>query len=190
LSFELSYAGQRVFVNSGTSEYGIGPERLRQRGTAAHNTVTVDGQNSSEVWSGFRVGRRARPLAVSVGQDDGENFYAQATHDGYRYLRSKPLVSRRFVLSPSRLFIIDELSFNANAEARFHLHPTALLELLNPNEAVLELPDGATLRVTSEGSDMRVEDSTWHPEFGLSIPNLCLVLPLVAGRAKLSIESI
>jgi hypothetical protein len=37
---------------------------------------------------------------------------------------------------------------------------------------------------------MRVEDSTWHPEFGLSIPNLCLVLPLVAGRAKLSVESI
>ena len=50
LSFELSLHGRRVLVNSGTSVYGIGAERLRQRGTAAHNTLTVDGADSSEVW--------------------------------------------------------------------------------------------------------------------------------------------
>ena len=58
LSFELSISGRRVLVNGGTSTYEIGPERLRQRGTAAHNTVVVDGQDSSEVWSAFRVGQR------------------------------------------------------------------------------------------------------------------------------------
>ena len=50
----MSLFGQRLFVNSGSSLCRIGPERLRQRGTAAHNTVTVEGQDSSEVWSGFR----------------------------------------------------------------------------------------------------------------------------------------
>lgn len=35
LSFEWSLFGQRVLVNSGTSEYGLSPERLRQRGTTA-----------------------------------------------------------------------------------------------------------------------------------------------------------
>ena len=59
LSFELSLFGQRVLVNSGTSQYEAGPERSRQRGTAAHNTVIVDGHDSSEVWAGFRVARRA-----------------------------------------------------------------------------------------------------------------------------------
>ena len=49
LCFELSLFGQRVLVNSGTSRYGTGQERLWQRGTAAHNTVTVDGHDSSEV---------------------------------------------------------------------------------------------------------------------------------------------
>ena len=67
LSFELSLFGQRVLVNSGTSCYGLGPERLRQRGTAAHNTVVVDGENSSEVWGGFRVAGRARPTGIDVG---------------------------------------------------------------------------------------------------------------------------
>jgi len=41
LSFELSLYGQRLLVNSGTSCYGTSEERLRQRGTAAHNTVEV-----------------------------------------------------------------------------------------------------------------------------------------------------
>src|SRR5690606_9343789 len=66
LSFELSLHGRRVFVNGGTSTYEANAERLRQRGTAAHNTVVVDGQDSSEVWSAFRVARRARPWGADV----------------------------------------------------------------------------------------------------------------------------
>src|SRR5690606_11840873 len=64
LSCELSLYGQRVLVNSGISQYGEDAERHRQRSTAAHNTVEVDGENSSEVWAGFRVARRARPFDV------------------------------------------------------------------------------------------------------------------------------
>ncbi len=61
LSFEMSLFDERIFVNSGISCYGESSERLRQRGTAAHNTVVINDQNSSEVWGGFRVARRARP---------------------------------------------------------------------------------------------------------------------------------
>src|SRR6202041_1111387 len=53
LRFELSLGNRRVLVNSGTSQYGADAERQRQRGTAAHNTVVVDGQDSSEIWAGF-----------------------------------------------------------------------------------------------------------------------------------------
>ena len=60
LSFELSVGGQRVFVNSGTSEYGLSLKRLRQRKTFSHNTVEVDCKDSSQVWSSFRVANRAR----------------------------------------------------------------------------------------------------------------------------------
>ena len=59
LSFELSLSGQRIFVNSGISEYGLSEERLRQRQTKAHNTVSVNDLSSSQVWSGFRVAKRA-----------------------------------------------------------------------------------------------------------------------------------
>jgi uncharacterized heparinase superfamily protein len=59
LSFELSLFNERFLVNSGTSCYGISPERLRQRASAAHNTLVINGQNSSEVWGSFRVARRS-----------------------------------------------------------------------------------------------------------------------------------
>ena len=62
LSFELSLFGQRVLVNSGTSCYGVGVERLRQRGTTAHNTVVINGDNSSEVWSGLGWPDAPNPL--------------------------------------------------------------------------------------------------------------------------------
>ena len=65
LSFEFSLFGQRLIVNSGTSEYGFGTERLRQRGTFAHSTLSINGVNSSDVWSGFRVGSRARQALLS-----------------------------------------------------------------------------------------------------------------------------
>lgn len=189
LSFELSWEKHRVFVNSGTSEYGTGPERLRQRGTAAHNTVIVEGRNSSEVWSGFRVGRRARLQAISVGADEHGTQYAEATHDGYRYLRGRPLVSRRFELNERRLLVTDTVSTNVQAEARFHLHPLVNIISMTSDCVVLALPGGGQLRLQCDGDPLRLEDSTWHPEFGVSIPNHCLVLPLVAGRASLSVES-
>src|SRR5690606_18932694 len=64
LTFELSLGRRRVIVASGVSTYEPGPERSRQRGTPAHNTITVDGRDSSEVWASFRVGRRARVFDV------------------------------------------------------------------------------------------------------------------------------
>lgn len=188
LSFELSWEKHRVFVNSGTSEYGTGPERLRQRGTAAHNAVIIEGQNSSEVWSGFRVGRRARPQAISVGVDERGTQYAEASHDGYRHLRGRPLVYRRFELNERRLLITDTVSTKTQAEARFHLHPLVKIASMTSDAVLLALPNGEQLRLQFTGDPLRLEGTTWHPEFGTSIESSCLVLPLVAGRASLSLE--
>jgi uncharacterized heparinase superfamily protein len=123
LSFELSLGGQRVIVNGGTSEYGDGPVRSWERSTAAHSTVEVAGQNSSEVWAGFRVGRRARPSAVVVERQPDKLVIA-GSHDGYRYLRGRPTHRRAWQFSSSQLEIVDCLSGAAvPARARFILSP-------------------------------------------------------------------
>jgi uncharacterized heparinase superfamily protein len=188
LSFEFSLFGQRLFVNSGTSVYGTGAERLRQRGTAAHNTVIVSGRNSSDVWSGFRVGRRARPIDPRVARES-ETLVAEAAHGGYRLLPGHPLHRRRWELSPNALRIEDTVSApNLEAESRFHLHPDVRIEQSEANGGSCNLPGGEEINWRANCGTVRLEPSTWHPEFGVSQPNTCLVLPLTAGHASLQVS--
>jgi len=189
LSFELSVAGQRVLVNSGTSCYGLGAERLRQRGTAAHNTVVVDGLDSSEVWGGFRVARRALPMSPKVAAE-GDAIVASCGHDGYTRLRSGLFHRRRWHLLPQAIQVDDEVvGGHSIAEAMYHFHPDVLIIPRDGAKAGdAQLPNGKRLRWSAQGGEARIEPGTWHPRFGESKPNRCLVLRLEAGRASLRLS--
>lgn len=183
LSFEFSLFGRRVFVNSGTSVYGTDVERQRQRGTAAHNTVVIDDQNSSDVWSGFRVGRRARPFDIASGQD-GDVRFAEGSHCGYRHLPGQPIHTRRWELSPKTFRVIDRVSARqSSAFARFHLHPDVALTQYNETGGKLVFNDGRRVLWRAKSGPAQIEQTTWHPEFGKSVANTCLVLPLTDGDA-------
>lgn len=209
LSFELSLCGQRVLVNSGTSCYGTTPERARQRGTAAHNTVVVNGEDSSEVWGGFRVARRARPLDVKFMV--GEVVWVQGSHDGYRRLPGRPMHVRRWELDSGKLVVEDVVSGRYEwAEARFHFHPAVHLCAQQLDGADSDsmshersfpggdsavppdfssgqglLPGGQRFRWAVEQGIAHMESTTYHPRFGESVPNQCLVVALSRGRARI-----
>ncbi len=186
LSFELSLSGRRVLVNSGTSCYGSGPERSRQRGTAAHNTVVVADADSSEVWGGFRVARRARPHGVSVS-DDGDAVVVTGSHDGYHRLPGHPTHTRTWTIGPGSVRVDDEVDRpELPATARFHLHPEVRLEpATDARTGTGVLPDGRCFDWAVEFGRASVEASSWHPRFGSSEPGRCLVVALVDGRSRL-----
>lgn len=187
LSFETSVFGHRLFVNSGTSVYGTGAERLRQRGTAAHTTVAVSGYDSSDVWSGFRVGRRARPLDRHISRT-GDVLFASASHDGYRRLPGRPLHMRSWRLGPDSLEVEDRLACTTRqAEARFHLHPDIRATIDAPGTGTFLLPGDRPLRWTTVGGRALLQPTTWHPEFGRSQPTLCLIVPLLDGGSLLNV---
>jgi uncharacterized heparinase superfamily protein len=170
LSFEWSLFGQRVLVNSGTSRYGLSPERLRQRGTAAHNTVVVNGLDSSEVWSGFRVARRATPFDVNIGQA-GDCGIVRASHDGYHRLWRKVTHTREWRVMPGEMHVKDHLAGRfRNAVAYFHVHPDVKLAG-GKHGLELTLPTGDECHIAITGGSAEIEAATWHPEFGLSLPS-------------------
>ena len=178
LSFELSVGNERVFVNSGTSLYGVSKERLRQRKTAAHNTVVVDGEDSSEVWSGFRVARRAYCNLVKVEQRE-RVFYLKAQHDGYRRLKGKVTHTRSFTADENNITIVDKLDGQYDrASAFFHLHPNVEITSITDNEIKIKTK---ACHVVTIHSTCRIEllDSTYHPEFGVTINNKKLKMDLV-----------
>ena len=179
LSFEWSLFGQRVLVNSGISEYGVSAERLRQRGTAAHNTVAVNGEDSSEVWSGFRVARRASPFDVEL-RTAGDSTIVKASHTGYQRLRPKVTHSRTWRVEPGALIVKDSLRGQyKHAVAFFHIHP-AVSVVCEGQLFVLNLPSGQRCEVTVIGGSAVLDDSTWHPEFGLSQPNKRIAVTFLA----------
>lgn len=184
LSFEFSLGRQRIFVNSGTSVYGLAAERQRQRGTAAHNTVVVEHRNSSDVWSGFRVGRRARIVDSSTKLFAGV-AHAQATHDGYSHLLKGLLHRRTWKLSDNSLLITDFISKSAkSAESRFHLHPDLYVELQATDAGVIILPNGNILNWKTDGRAVSLEKSSWHPQFGISLSNICIVVQFRDGNSR------
>lgn len=188
LSCELSLFGQRVLVNSGISQYGEDAERHRQRSTAAHNTLEVDGENSSEVWAGFRVARRAKPLSVDM-QQGNEHVVLNAAHDGYWRLTGKVTHQRQWLAEPASFTITDELSGRyTHAVAYWHLHPDIGLVRLSDTCFELTLPQGQVARLIITGADVEVCEGTWHPGFGKSISNQKLVLKLSGHTLKTQIE--
>lgn len=188
LSFELSLFNHRVLVNSGISCYGTSSERLRQRGTAAHNTVVVDGLDSSQVWSGFRVARRARPIAPEVRA--GDKLVARCSHDGYRHLPGRPVHERIWQLSDHQFVIEDIISDpRRNAVARFHFHPDIKLqtgEVSTTGKGVL--PGGKYFVWEIIEGKAHMEQTSWHPSFGSSIANSCLVVELDQGHSQLKLS--
>lgn len=187
LSFEMSLYGQRLFVNSGTSVYGLGVERHRQRSTPAHNTVTVSGRSSSEVWSGFRVGARARVNNRTVSEQN-HALFATASHNGYANFIKGLHHCRSLRLTQDSLTISDRLSQRAPAEARYHLHPSAQVELFGDAAGCIVLANGQKVTFSVIDGIIRIEQTTWHPEFGISQKNSCLVINLDSQNACLSVQ--
>ena len=185
LSFELSLYGQRVLVNTGTSCYQNSLDRLYQRGTTAHNTVAISEENSSEVWSSFRVARRARPFNKKV-DIDSVPMCVECSHDGYKHLRGNPIHTRSWALDRNQLVvedIVDNTTFPA--QARFYFHPDVELKILD-REGLALLSSGQQVQWFVECGIASYEDSEWFPEFGKSIDNKCLVVDLTDGRSKVN----
>jgi uncharacterized heparinase superfamily protein len=176
LSFEMSIGVQRLFVNSGTSQYGEDWERQRQRATAAHNTVNVNGRDSSETWGGFRVARRAYAHLQEASVSETTISIA-ASHDGYRRLPSRNEHYRRWILGSGLLEIRDQISGSLDeAEARLYVHPEVDVSRIGSREFMLTWANGGAARAGFLGADVvEVRSSTWHPRFGATIANQCLV---------------
>jgi len=181
-SFEMSIVRERMIVNGGTSVYGIGPLRQAQRATRAHSTVEIDGENSSEVWSGFRVARRARIVSLDViNRADAPEIHA--AHDGYTRLRGKPIHRRQWRFANYRLTVEDVVTpAIAPAIARFHMAPGVTIALNEDRKSgFIVLPSGRRVFwIVNAPAD--IEASFYYPEFGKHLETQSLVIAIANGQ--------
>ena len=120
LSFVMCVNGKCAFVDPGISTYSKGKTRSVERSTMFHNTVRLLNFDQSEVWGGFRVGRKANTRII----EDAPNVIV-AEHDGYK--RWNVFHKRAWNYESGRLFIDDKLKAAKNARVKcsafYHFHP-------------------------------------------------------------------
>lgn len=188
LSFELSVAGHRLFVNGGTSCYGVSEQRLRQRQTRSHSTVEIDGEDSSEVWRGFRVARRAYPFDLSV-HGSAEQSIVACSHDGYARLPGRPIHRREWRIGLRRLDVVDSVvGQHRRAVARYLLHPGVKIAGVDGRRHFLLLPNGDPVVMTVMEGSAKVEPGNFAPEFGTILTTSCIAVQLQDGRAHVACE--
>lgn len=188
LSFELSLKGRRVVVDSGCCQYEDSEIRRYNRGNAGHNTVTVDGENQSEVWGAHRCARRAYPLYARLNQREDGSIHFEGTHDGYKRFKGRPIHHRSITWSGNAINIEDRIEGQGihAIESRLHIHPDLKAEVADNEVRVSD--NGRPLMTVSASGQGRLEvESGWYcPEFNKQIS--CPVLTLRVEKAELPVR--
>ncbi|MGH0028732.1 MAG: heparinase II/III domain-containing protein [Myxococcota bacterium] len=168
LSLDASCGERRVVTDTGTLLYDPGPERDRLRGTLAHNTLRIDGEEQLEVWSSFRAGRRGRARFGGRGRvrtaGGGTWRWLAASHDAYSWRPGLPMHHRLVALGDAGLVILDFVAGSGvhRIESGLHAHPDAAdvpfaalgAQPATAREAPLHERFGETRPMTRHGVDV------------------------------------
>ena len=186
LSFEMSFQGQRIIVNGGTSTYENNRQRLFERGTKSHSTVTLGDMDSSEVWGTFRVARRANILGKKC-DIQGTCKTVNASHDGYsNRLSGNPVHQRNWKLDANELLVSDHVQSSSRIEglARFIFHPDIKINALRDSRLwSLEIGHQCLLYAEVLEGKGKIGTTTFAKAFGEVHKTLSLDVFLEAGKA-------
>ncbi len=124
LSFTLRAGGEDILVDPGTYDYFTHREwRDYFRSTRAHNTITIDDRDQSDMLGLFLWGRRATVRRLAW-DDHKTHTIVAAEHDGYQGApcRATHRRSLRLDASTRKLHISDDIIAAAPCRVGFYLH--------------------------------------------------------------------
>ena len=122
LAFTLSLGGEEFLIDPGTYAYHTQKSwRDYFRGTAAHNTVAVDGRDQSEIAGNFMWLKKANArLLAHVPRGTLQVF--EGEHDGYGRLADPVLHRRRVEFDTNKRVIVVKDILQCRGEHQLALH--------------------------------------------------------------------
>ena len=168
LSIDVSGYGETLLIDPGRYIYE-GPDRIWFKGTSAHNTIVVDGKDSSELSDEWMFKTKASSK-VECWATTEKFDYVDGWHDGYQRL-DDPVTHRRrvcFVKDAGFWLILDELKAvkDHSYDQYFHFGPDVLLENSEDMTLVGSYPNGAGIIV----KPIQAEDLTQESYKGSTDP--------------------
>jgi Heparinase II/III-like protein len=144
LSFWLSYGGREFLIDPGTYCYQSSPLwRSYFRGTAAHNTIRIDGKDQS-VPAGTFLWREAADCRIENLEDTDEFVDARGSHDGYRRLTDPVIHTRglRLFKKSRTLIITDRLHCQGTHDVELFFHFSEACGVQQVGPSVLAATNG------------------------------------------------
>jgi hypothetical protein len=197
LSFTLSAGGREFLIDPGTYAFHM-QERWRQyfRGTAAHNTVRVDGLDQSVQGGNFVWLRKAR-AGCSLWLSSAQKDSFEGWHDGYMRLED-PVKHRRLIeldKTARTLLVEDTLEMEEAHDVELLFHCSERCSVDACNGAYMLSRDGLTVTLTlpvAEGAAAEVYCGSLSPLFGWVSRALDRreAAPTIVWRARLSRRSV
>lgn len=163
-SFELYLKGRPLIVDTGISTYNNTELRNIQRSTKSHNTVQVADYESNEVWSGFRIAKRAKVVIIN---DFSNRIYAY--HTGYK--KVGVLHYREFIFGGKEIRIVDRLETRKKLQGVFNIHFHPDINLKIENNKIF----GEQFSIQfNHALSVKQNNFKFAPEFNLTIDSVCI----------------
>lgn len=194
LAFTLSLGGHEFLIDPGT--YAYHTERAWRdyfRGTAAHNTVRIDGFDQSVIGGSFMWLHHAR-VQCHEWESKSEEDYFIGSHDGYQRL-ADPVRHERGMLyrkRARRLEIIDLIACrSAHTAERFWHFAEDVAVGLEPGGAIWAAKAGWQIRLIPEGAPVSavVYRGRHRPMAGWVSPRFGVKLPATTVVWKTPVQS-
>jgi hypothetical protein len=153
LSLLLWVEELEFLIDPGTYAYHTQPEwRAYFRGTAAHNTVTIDGLDQSVSGGNFMWTRHGNAVCKAI-RVDAEGAVITGEHDGYSRLKDPVAHVRTVRVRPDRpeILVIDQLQCMSEHEAEVRWHFSERCRVGMGDGGVTAVRDGLKIEIRPQG---------------------------------------
>ena len=124
---------------------------------------------------------------MSVRQE-GNALIVESAHDGYQRLSGRPVHRRRWVLRAGHLEVRDFVEGGfLTALSRVYFHPDVKLQQKVGAGGTAQW-QGHVLNWQAEAATVAVKPSSWAPEFGAQLDNVCLELTASEGMVVFTLS--
>jgi uncharacterized heparinase superfamily protein len=180
LSLTLSLEHRPFLVDPGTCTYTMDPVlRDRLRGTAAHNTLTMDDRPSSLPAGAFHW-RRRTDARLDVSRHNDAFDWAEASHDGFGAVRHRRSLVRA---SGSGWLIVDDVVGGGRHTAAAHWHFDPRWEVTADGRRLRAVhADGREAWLLHDEGDIALYQGDAEPGLGWMAPVYGTLVPAWAAR--------
>jgi hypothetical protein len=196
LSIDVSGFGETLLIDPGRYIYE-GSYRIWFKQTQAHNTVVVDGQDSSELADEWMFKTWANSKVKTWASTEKYDF-VDGSHDGYMRLEDPVLHRRRILyLKPHFWLVIDDLEAKQEHtyDQYFHFGPEAILNddgltvtARYPNGAGIKVKpvnENLLSKVSFKGNTNPIQGWVSY-DYGVKVPADVIKYTVKAGKIQLA----